>query len=80
MIKIPRRGSILRVKIQHFWSQYSTLKNDPRVNFQSGSKYFVTPAKQESPDFWTPPPPSGSALGFGPYFFFARFLYQSFSG
>jgi hypothetical protein len=33
-----------RVKIQHLWSQYSTLKNDPRVNFQPGSKYFVTQA------------------------------------
>lgn len=28
--------------LKHNWSQYSTLKSDPWVNFQPGSKFFIT--------------------------------------
>jgi hypothetical protein len=31
--------------------QYSTLKNEPQVNFQPGSKHFVTPDKNRSMTF-----------------------------
>jgi hypothetical protein len=31
-----------RVKIQHLWSQYAMLKNDPWANFQPSSKYCYT--------------------------------------